>query len=55
MQTMSAELYWRHPASLPSLSPALMGFSLNNNEETESTIKTESANPFGILIGTNAF
>lgn len=46
---MSADLYWQHPASLPSLSPALMGFSLNNNEGTESTTKTETANPFWTL------
>lgn len=26
VQTMSAELYWQHSASLPSLNPALMGF-----------------------------
>lgn len=35
--------------------PSFNGFLLNNNEGTESTIKTESAGPFWILINWDTF
>lgn len=52
--TMSAELYWQHPASVPSLSPALMGFR-SITMKRRSAVKTASANPLWILIRTDAF